>query len=191
MKLVVGLGNPGDQYRYSRHNVGFLAVDDLAEKLNINLGRRSFSSVIGFGNIQETRLVLAKPQTYMNLSGYAVKEIKDYFQVAPHDLVVIHDDLDLPFGTIRLKKSGGFAGHKGLQSVARSLQTSDFIRVRLGIGRPQENIPVEKYVLSSFSPEEMEALPAILARAGEAVADLISLGIQAAMARHHIKHHQN
>ncbi len=185
MKLVVGLGNPGERYRLSRHNAGFLVIDEVSTRFNIPLKKMLFDSLTGGGSIEAIRVVLAKPQTYMNLSGASVGEIARYFDIPPGDMIVVHDDLDIPFNAIRLKKSGGHGGHKGLLSLAESLGTSDFPRVRIGIGRPQAGTRAEDYVLSPFTSAERESLPGLLKRAGEVIADLLTLGIGKSMARHH------
>ena len=187
MKLVVGLGNPGMQYRVNRHNAGFLVVDQLALQHHISISQSTFDAHIGKGKIAGGAVLLAKPQTFMNLSGSAVRKLTDYYRIELEDVIVVHDDLDLPFLTIRLKAGGGHGGHKGLISIIDQLGAADFLRVRLGIGRPERKSMVEGYVLSPFSEEETTCLPRLLQSAGEAVADIISSGIQAAMERHHGK----
>lgn len=187
MILVVGLGNPGKRYELSRHNAGFLVLDRFAFQQNISINQTTLDARIGKGKIAERSILLAKPQTFMNLSGTAVRMLMDYFRVDLKDVIVVHDDLDLPFRTIRLKAGGGHGGHKGLISIIDHVGGGDFLRVRIGIGRPALKTMVEGYVLSPFSGEEMKALPQLADKAGEAVADIISYGIQAAMERHHGK----
>ena len=187
MKLIVGLGNPGSQYQFSKHNMGFLVLDKLAQRENISLSQKGFDAHLGKGKIGETTVLLAKPQTFMNLSGIAVRKLTAYCKTDIADLIVIHDDLDLPFATIRLKTGGGDGGHKGLRSLIEHLGGSEFIRVRLGIGKPPPGEIVEEYVLGCFSPEEMEILPHITGRACDAVAEVISSGIQGAMNRFNVK----
>lgn len=191
MKLVVGLGNPGMRYRFNRHNTGFLVVDQLALQYHISIAQTLFDAHIGKGKIAGSAILLAKPQTFMNLSGMAVRKLADYYRIEFEDIIVVHDDLDLPFLTIRLKAGGGHGGHKGLISIIDHLGVTDFLRVRLGIGRPEHKSMVESYVLSPFSEEETTALPPLLRIAGEAVADIISSGIQAAMEQHHGKEYSN
>jgi PTH1 family peptidyl-tRNA hydrolase len=191
VKLVVGLGNPGMRYRCNRHNAGFLVVDHLALQYDISIGQTLFDAHIGKGKIAGNAVLLAKPQTFMNLSGMAVGKLADYYRIELEELIVVHDDLDLPFQTIRLKAGGGHGGHKGLISIIDHLGVSDFLRVRLGIGRPEHKSMVEGYVLSPFSEEETTVLPPLLRIAGEAVADIISSGIRAAMEQHHGKEHSN
>jgi PTH1 family peptidyl-tRNA hydrolase len=187
VKLVVGLGNPGVRYRFNRHNAGFLVVDQLAIQYRISTGQTLFDAHIGKGKIAGNDVLLAKPQTFMNLSGIAVRKLTDYYRIECEDVIVVHDDLDLPFQTIRLKAGGGLGGHKGLISITDHLGEADFLRVRLGIGRPERTSMVEGYVLSPFSDEEIPSLPRLLATASEATADIISSGIQAAMKQHHGK----
>lgn len=191
MKLVVGLGNPGEQYRFNRHNAGFLVLDQLALQYDIPIAQTLFDAYIGKGKIAGSATLLAKPQTFMNLSGIAVRRLTDYYRIEYTDVIVVHDDLDLPSLTIRLKAGGGHGGHKGLISIIDHLGAPDFLRVRLGIGRPENKSMVEGYVLSPFSGEEADRLPALLRIAGEAVADIISSGIEAAMEQHHGKEHSH
>jgi PTH1 family peptidyl-tRNA hydrolase len=189
VKLVVGLGNPGMRYRFNRHNAGFLVVDQLAIQYQISIVQTLFDAHIGKGKIASNDVLLAKPQTFMNLSGIAVRKLTDYYRIECEDVIVVHDDLDLPFPTIRLKAGGGLGGHKGLISITDHLGGAEFLRVRLGIGRPEHKSMVEGYVLSPFSDEEITALPRLLGIASEAAADIVSSGIQAAMERHHGKGH--
>ena len=184
MKFVVGLGNPGIRYQLNRHNAGFLVLDQLASLHDISISQTLFDARIGKGNIAGSAVLLAQPQTFMNLSGIAVRKLADYFRIEIEDLIVVHDDLDLPFQTIRLKAGGGHGGHKGLISLIDHLGSAAFLRVRLGIGRPERKSMVESYVLSPFSEEELPCLPQLARMAGEAVADIISSGIQAAMEKH-------
>lgn len=187
MKLIVGLGNPGVQYRLNRHNMGFMVLHRLADQLNVKLDKKGYDSLLGRGAIADEDVLLAEPQTYMNLSGKAVKQICSKFSIPFDDLIVIHDDLDLPFGTIRLKSGGGHGGHKGLVSIIDHLGGSDFSRIRMGIGKPSHKAMVEAYVLEPFTPEESQWLPQIIAKAVDVVNDTISLGIQTTMRRYHGK----
>ncbi len=187
MKFVVGLGNPGIRYQLNRHNAGFLVLDQLALQYDISISQTLFDARIGKGNIAGSAVLLAQPQTFMNLSGIAVRRLADYFRIEIEDLIVVHDDLDLPFPTIRLKAGGGHGGHKGLISLIDHLGSAKFMRVRFGIGRPEHKAMVERYVLSPFSEEELTCLTQLTRTAGEAVADIISSGIKAAMEKHHGK----
>ncbi len=185
MKLIVGLGNPGEKYRRHRHNIGFMVVDHLSHHWGIPVTDRGFTACFARGKIGEVPVILAKPQTFMNLSGTAVKGLMNYYRVDVEDLLVVHDDLDLPFSTIRLKAGGGHGGHKGLVSIIDHLRKEDFLRVRVGIGRPQDKTKVEAYVLQPFSDQETDLLPTLIADVGDAVAETISAGIQAAMRKYH------
>jgi len=187
VKLIAGLGNPGEQYQSSRHNLGFLTLDYLAGRHDIPLKKQGFEALFGKGKIGNERVLLAKPQTYMNLSGIALERLVSYFRVDIKDLIVVHDDLDLPFETIRLKKGGGEGGHKGLMSIVQHVGSADFLRVRIGIGKPMRKAMVEKYVLSPFAEEEQNAVPSILAVACDVVGEVILSGVETAMQRYHGK----
>ncbi len=187
VKLIAGLGNPGEQYQFNRHNLGFLTLDYLAVRHEISLKKQGFEALFGKGRIGNEAVILAKPQTYMNLSGVALAKLISYFKIECDSLIVIHDDLDLPFQTIRLKKGGGEGGHKGLMSIVQHVGSTDFSRVRIGIGKPLRKGMVEKYVLSPFAEEEQQVLPHVLAVACDVVGELIQSGIEAAMQRYHGK----
>jgi len=191
VKCVVGLGNPGARYRLNRHNAGFLVLDLLAEQQAISISQTLFDAEIGKGKIAGSAALLVQPQTFMNCSGVAVRRLTDYYRIPLEDLIVVHDDLDLPFSTVRLKAGGGHGGHKGLISIIDHLGGTDFTRVRIGIGRPPHKSMVESYVLSPFSDEEMAVLPQVTRTAAEAVTDIISSGIQPAMEKYHAKDNQN
>jgi PTH1 family peptidyl-tRNA hydrolase len=181
VKLIVGLGNPGEQYQASRHNLGFLAIDHLAGRHGISLQRRGFDAFFGQGRIANAAVLLAKPQTFMNLSGAALEKLLAYFRADVGDLLIIHDDLDLPFQTVRLKQGGGSGGHQGLASIIEYLGSSDFFRVRIGIGKPARKGMVESYVLSPFTEEEQKELPNIITAASEAAQAIVENGIESAM----------
>ena len=181
MKLIIGLGNPGLKYQTTRHNSGFLAVDEIAATHNIPVQLKGFDACYGKGRIGDIPILLVKPVTFMNMSGSAVKKIVDYFKIDIPDMIVIHDDIDLPFGTIRLKTGGGHAGHKGLISIIDTLVNPEFIRVRIGIGRPLDKLTVERYVLEQFAEDEMRLLPEIMKTVSDAVTMIATSGIQTAM----------
>ena len=187
MKLIAGLGNPGSRYQLSRHNIGFMVLDRLADEHRIGIGQQGFGAFFGKGSISGCHVLLVKPQEYMNLSGGGVKKFFDYYRVALEDVIVVHDDLDLPFGTIRMKAGGGHGGHKGLVSIIDHLGDADFSRVRFGIGKPERREMVEGYVLSPFSAEEMDRLPRLIATATEMLTDVLISGTQAAMCKYHGK----
>ncbi len=180
MKLIVGLGNPGARYQFTRHNMGFLVLDELARQLDVTLSQKGFDALLGKGTLGCTPIFLAKPQTYMNLSGVAVKKITDYFKTDTEDLIIIHDDLDLPFEDIRIKAGGGHGGHKGLISIIDHLGSADFVRVRMGIGKPPLKSMVEGYVLSPFNSDETARLPRLISTAGNIVKEIVSSGLREA-----------
>lgn len=179
--LVVGLGNPGREYRESRHNIGFMLVDQLAEELSVRMARVQHHAVVGSGMLEEIRLILAKPQTYMNLSGNAVASLVRFYNVPLERLIVVNDDIDLPFGMLRLRPGGGSAGHKGVQSIIERLGTQQFARLRIGVGRPPGSKQGASYVLQEFSNAEREELVVILKEAAEAVQVFARFGIEKAM----------
>ena len=191
MKLIVGLGNPGIKYRLSRHNAGFLILDQWSLERSIPINQTLFDAHIGKGKIEGDVVILAKPQTFMNLSGIAIRKLTDYFRIAIGDIIVAHDDLDLPFQSIRLKAGGGHGGHKGLISLFDHLGGQDFMRVRLGIGKPARKTMVEGYVLEHFSKEEMDSLSQLTTTAAMAITDILRFGIQAAMEKYHGKNKTN
>jgi peptidyl-tRNA hydrolase, PTH1 family len=179
--LICGLGNPGREYRESRHNVGFMAVDQIARDLSIRLTRMQSRAMIGNGMLEQHKIILAKPQTFMNLSGQAIASLVKFYKLPLTQLLVIHDDMDLPFETLRLRGGGGSAGQKGLASTIDRLGTQDFPRLRIGIGRPSYRDATVGFVLESFSNQEQQFLKNILERASKAVRTFILLGIEKAM----------
>jgi PTH1 family peptidyl-tRNA hydrolase len=183
MLLVVGLGNPGREYASHRHNVGFMVVDELAARFRADAFRDKFSGSYARAQVGDQQAVLLKPMTFMNESGRSVQPAMAFFKVAPRETVVIHDELDLPFGEVRLKVGGGHAGHNGLRSLMASIGTGDFARVRFGIGRPPPGFrgEVADFVLSGFDPVERAKLPDSLKVAVESVLDIAARGIDAAM----------
>ena len=186
-RLVVGLGNPGTEYRGHRHNVGFQVVDRLAGAVGMALGHSKFQSRFGQGDVGKTRLLLLEPETFMNASGEAVSAAARFYKVAPEDLLVIHDELDLSFGRLQLKRGGGTGGHNGLESIVEQLGTPDFARLRFGIGKPQGPNAKERvvgYVLHDFSSEEKAALEPLLERSVDMARAWVSLGLAEAMNRH-------
>ena len=186
-KLVVGLGNPGREYAGHRHNVGFMVVDRLAGAVGIALGQSKFEGRFGQGDSGKVRLILLEPEKFMNASGEAVSAAARFFKVPPGDLLVIHDELDLAFGRLQLKRGGGTGGHNGLESIVSQLGTLDFPRLRFGIGKPGGPNPKERvvgHVLHDFSTEEREALPPLLDRAVDMARAWVSLGLAEAMNRH-------
>jgi PTH1 family peptidyl-tRNA hydrolase len=182
--LLVGLGNPGRQYANTRHNIGFLVIDRLAEKLDKGFSRVQLRSLVTDARYEGRRVLLAKPQTYMNESGVAVGALVKFFKVPLTNVLVAHDDVDLPFGTLRLRPGGGSAGQKGVASIQTRLGTQDFPRLRVGVGRPPGNKLAAAYVLEKFSRDEAEFLPPLLDRAAEAVLTFVIDGLEKAMTRY-------
>ena len=179
-KLIVGLGNPGIQYARSRHNVGFLVLDLLAEKHHLSFSRRRFDALLAEGDLEGARVLLCKPQTFMNLSGKAVGKLSAFYRIPSRDIIVCYDDLDLPLGRIRLKPRGSAGGHHGMESIIAALGHSDFARLRVGIGRPTSKEDVS-HVLGRFSEEEEQPARDALTRAAEAVEVWVREGIEKAM----------
>jgi len=169
MKLIIGLGNPGKKYEKTRHNLGFLAINKLAEKIGMGDWKikMQFNANITQGNFNNEKIILAKPQTFMNNSGIAVKSITDYYKIPAEDILIIHDDIDLELGEIKIQKNRGSAGHKGVQSIIDSLKTKNFIRIRIGIKLVSEEtiISAEKFVLQKFSKEEEKTVQEIIKKA--------------------------
>jgi peptidyl-tRNA hydrolase, PTH1 family len=185
VSLVVGLGNPGPGYAANRHNVGFLIADVLADRMGGRFKGHRFGSEVLEGRLAGRRVVLVKPRSFMNLAGGPVAGALRFFKVAPADLVVLHDDLDLPFGAVRLKLGGGEGGHNGLRSVSRSLSTRDYLRVRFGIGRPPGRMDPADFVLRDFGLVERKELPVLLDHAADAVETLLTLGLEPAQNQYH------
>jgi PTH1 family peptidyl-tRNA hydrolase len=181
--LVVGLGNPGSSYAGNRHNVGAMVLDELAARAGVKLspgkGKRA-RTLIGEGRLAGRRVVLARPTTYMNESGGPVRGLLDYHSIPPTDLVVLHDELDIPFASVRLKRGGGEGGHNGLRSITRSTGTKDYLRVRVGIGRPPGRQDPADFVLKDFSATERKELDLLVAEAADATEELLAQGLEAA-----------
>jgi PTH1 family peptidyl-tRNA hydrolase len=186
VKLIVGLGNPGARYQWTRHNAGFMVLDRLSHVAGIPIVKKSASALAGEGFWQGQRLFLLKPQTFMNLSGRSVAEVARFHKIPCEDIVVVHDDLDTPFGRVRLKKGGGHAGHNGLRSIFSDFGTRDFLRLRIGIGRPVGD-EVVNYVLNPFSAKEMQDLPYILDGAIDVLESLFSTGLEKTMSLYNNK----
>ncbi len=179
--LIAGLGNPGPKYRQNRHNVGFMVLNALAEKINAPMRRVEFRAIVGKGEVDSKPIILAKPQTYMNDSGQSVGPLMRFYRVPHERLLVVHDDLDLPFGTLRLRPSGGTGGQKGMESIVAQIGSQDFARLRVGIGRPPGRMDPRDYVLHDFDPQQQDNLPFVLQTAVEAILLFIDEGIEQAM----------
>ena len=184
MFLFVGLGNPGTQYLLNRHNLGFMAIDGLRQEHHFLAFAQKFNGAISQGNMEKHNCILLKPMTYMNLSGESVRAVDDYFK--PDQIVVIHDDLDLPFGTVRFKIGGGHGGHNGLRSIDAHIGP-EYIRVRIGIGKPLHKSDVAHYVLSDFSVCQREFLPQILLHVSKSVRALLTSDLKEVALQYSLK----
>jgi peptidyl-tRNA hydrolase, PTH1 family len=185
-KLIVGLGNPGPKYLWTRHNAGFIVLDRFASLTGIPVTRKSFSGLYGEGEFKGNRLFLLKPQTFMNLSGRSVAEALRFHKLATADLIVIHDELDIPFGQIKLKTDGGHGGHNGLRSLHQELGTGDYNRLRIGIGKPLHGNMAD-YVLTNFGKNEMKELPQLVDGVVDALEMLIVEGMPKTMSLYNNK----
>jgi len=179
--LIAGLGNPGRQYRSNRHNVGFMVLDKLAERLGVSFSRVESQALVTKADFEGNRLILVKPQTFMNLSGQALVSLARFYKVPDDNLMVVFDDVDLPFGMLRLRPGGGSGGQKGMASIIERLGTQDFPRLRFGIDRPPGRMDAADYVLQDFSRSQIEFLPSLLDRAVEAILLFVDQGLEAAM----------
>ena len=173
MFLILGLGNPGSRYELTRHNLGFLVADNLAEKHGIDISQKGYASLYGFGEIEGQRVMIAKPHTYMNRSGRTAKAISSELEIPTEQIVVVHDDVDIALGKLKVKHQGGDAGQRGVRSIVQSLQTDKFSRVRAGIGRPDSSMDIDEYVLSVFEKEETERLNDVIEQAMRMVETII------------------
>jgi peptidyl-tRNA hydrolase, PTH1 family len=179
--LLVGLGNPGREYRSTRHNVGFMVADEISTHLDIKIGRVQSNALIGQGVLGDKRIIIAKPQTFMNLSGQAVSSLIRFYKIPLDHILVMHDDLDLPFGTLRMRPEGGSGGQKGLGSIIEQLGTQAFPRLRVGIGRPPGRMQAADYVLQSFPSEDQVLLSGVLTRARDAALTFVRNGLEQSM----------
>lgn len=180
--LLVGLGNPGPKYTETRHNIGFVAVERMAARHAIDISRTKFKAQLGAGLLGNRTLVCLLPQTFMNLSGQSVGPAMTFYTIAPGQVVVVHDDIDLPFGAIRLKRGGGHGGHNGLRDIDRQLGTNDYFRVRVGVGRPARG-DVKDYVLQRFADDERPWVGDLADRTCDAITALLEDGLKAAQSR--------
>jgi len=180
VKLLVGLGNPGEKYQQTRHNVGFMLAEEMAGRFGLNLKKKGYQGIYGVGRVagQETTILL--PQTFMNLSGTSVSAAYQSLGVSPGDLIVAHDDLDMPFGALRIRPEGGHGGHNGIRSICSDLGRGDFIRLKIGIGRPEYG-DVTGHVLGRFSADERAVLSTLLERVADATEEILRNGVKSAM----------
>lgn len=186
MKIIAGLGNPGKEYENTKHNVGFLTIDILAEKYGIKVNKIKFKGLIGEGMIGTEKVILVKPQTYMNLSGQCIREIVAFYKLDIEDLVVIYDDIDLPMGNLRIRKKGSAGTHNGMRSIIYDLQDDGFPRVRVGIGGERKG-DLANYVISGFSGDDRKLIEEAIVKAADAVACLVEDGIDRAMVDYNTK----
>jgi len=181
LKLVIGLGNPGAQYRNTRHNAGFMVVDKIALDFNISVINTKFDLIYGRGYVKDSEILLAKPMAFMNRSGPPVQKLAHYYRIQCEDMLVIHDDIDLAYGRIKIKEKGGHGGHNGIRSLMEAFGTGDFIRLRIGVGRSENGNNVTGHVLSRFSAAQLKLLERIIAGAQDAVVTILSQGTKVGM----------
>lgn len=183
LKLVIGLGNPGKEYARTRHNAGFMVVERLADAFRISMDKNKFDTIYGKGKIQAKDVMLAKPQAFMNRSGPPVQKLAGFYRISCEDMLIIHDDIDLAFGRIKIKEKGGDGGHKGIRSIKDALGGGNFTRLRIGIGRSGAGADVVDHVLGRFDPEEKALLDKIIATAMDAVLTILCEGAKEGMNR--------
>lgn len=181
LNVIVGLGNPGNKYENTRHNVGFSTIDLLSVKHGIKVDRLKHRALTGDGSIKGERVLLVKPQTFMNLSGESVRDIAEWYKLPMENIIVIYDDVDLPVGTVRIRPKGSSGTHNGMKSVIYQLQSDDFPRIRIGIGKAPEGWDLADYVLSRFSGDEAKDIRQSVERAADAAASIVADGVAAAM----------
>ena len=184
MKLLVGLGNPGRKYGATRHNIGFMIVDAVARLIELEISKEKFSSFFGIGKINENDVCIIKPQTFMNVSGHAVAEFAHYYKLEVENVLVVHDDMDMELGKLKIVKDSGAGGHNGVASIIDNLGTKSFWRLKIGIGRPQVEIDPSDHVLMKFSKGEREIVREILKTSSDAVMSFFKDGAEKAMQRY-------
>ena len=183
VRLVAGLGNPGDTYAKTRHNAGFMVVEALSEEFSIPVEKKKFEAVYGRGTIKEIDVVLAKPMAYMNRSGPPVQNLSSFYRILREDMLIIYDDIDLAFGRLKINVKGGYGGHKGIKSIIDAFGGDDIPRLRIGVGRSESGISVSDYVLGRFSDKEKDDLDRIIKTARDAVVTILCDGITEGMNR--------
>jgi len=183
IRLVVGLGNPGNTYKNTRHNVGFMMVDQIAEAFSIALVKQKFDTIFGRGSIDGVEVILAKPTAFMNISGPRVQKIAGYYRILSEDMLIVHDDIDLAFGRIKIKEKGGDGGHKGVRSMIDAFGGGGFTRLRIGVGRPEAGVSAADYVLGKFTIKEKKVLHRIITEARDAVVTILCKGAKEGMDR--------
>ena len=181
MYLIVGLGNPGKEYENTRHNTGFEVVNQIASKCGIKINTAKFNGKYGTGTIGGNKVILLEPQTYMNLSGECIKKFVDFYKLSPEEVIVIYDDVDIDIGKIRIRKEGGPGTHNGMKSIVHELQTDQFPRVRVGIGKPELNMDLMYHVLGKVRNDEKEKYMQGVVKAAKAIQEILNQGIDIAM----------
>lgn len=181
MYLIAGLGNPGKQYFATRHNIGFSAIDYISQKHNIDVSKIKFKGLIGEGKIASEKVLLLKPSTFMNLSGESIGEAASFYKIPPENIIILHDDISLPVGTLRIRRKGSAGGHNGLKSIIAHLNSENFPRMKIGVGSPEPERDLANYVLGKISKTEQEALFSVLERVCDAVYEYIKSGPDSAM----------
>jgi PTH1 family peptidyl-tRNA hydrolase len=187
MHLVVGLGNPGAKYHQTRHNIGFEVVDCLSKRWAAPCATKQFGALVGKAKVGGASAMFAKPQSFMNRSGQPVVSLKGYYRVASESVVVVHDDLDIPFGQLRVKNGGGHGGHNGLRDIKRALGGQEFVRVRCGVSRPPEGWDTANYVLGRWSSDEQATLSGVVDKAADAAECILAEGVVVAMNRFNVR----
>lgn len=181
MKIIVGLGNPGEEYANTRHNLGFMAIDKLAEALDIDVSKEKLGGLIGTGKYNKEKIVLVKPLTYMNLSGNCVSKVLKFYKATEEDLVVIYDDIDIEVGKIRVRPNGSAGTHNGMRDIVEKLSTSEFARIRIGSGKPLKGQDLANYVLGKFKKDELKKIDEATTYASEAALEILENGLQSSM----------
>jgi len=181
LRLVVGLGNPGRDYEDTRHNAGFMVADQIAQDFNISFNKTKFDTVFGRGFIEDVDVLLAKPMAFMNRSGPPLQKLAHYFRIPGEDMLVIHDDIDLAFGRLKIKEKGGHGGHNGIRSIMDAFGGGDFARLRIGVGRSEAGENVTDHVLGRFSDDKSEMVARIIAVARDAVVTVLGEGMKVGM----------
>jgi len=190
MVVIVGLGNPGSKYESTKHNIGFMTIDLLADRNGIQISKLKHKALVGEGKIAGRKVMLVKPQTYMNESGRSVREIVGYYNVAMEDLLVVYDDVDLPAGSLRIRGKGSSGSHNGMKSIIYQLCDDTFPRFRIGIGAERGETPLSNYVLSKFEEERIETMRDAVIRCADAIEETLAEGLEAAMLKYNIGAHK-
>lgn len=181
MYLIIGLGNPEEEYARTRHNMGFDTINKISEKYNIKVNKSKFNALYGTGDIEGDKVILLKPQTYMNLSGTAIRDFMNFYKLSPENIIVIFDDLDIEPGIIKIRKKGGPGTHNGMKSVVNEIKSEDFCRIRIGIGNPEYKNDLLNYILTRIPDDEYKILEKAIDNATSAIAEILKNGIDSAM----------